>query len=114
MNSQKTSGKRYRLHYVKSKHVAAVIIQNQQRIAGGGTYGLPLDEYEKLLQQNNLQMVSYGADFDELTKDPQKIIKDAKAFGSKFIMCSWIPHKEGVFTIDETKKAIDVFNTAGK
>ena len=29
-------------------------------------------------------------------------------------MCSWIPHKEKEFTIDDVKKAIDVFNTAGK
>ena len=27
-------------------------------IEGGGTYGLPVDEYKKLLQQNNLEMVS--------------------------------------------------------
>lgn len=85
-----------------------------KQIEGGGTYGLPADEYKKLLQQNNLQMVSYGADFDQLAKDPHTIIDNAKVFGSKFIMCAWIPHQEGEFTFDETKKAIDVFNAAGK
>jgi sugar phosphate isomerase/epimerase len=84
------------------------------QIEGGGTYGLPMDEYKKLLQQNNLQMVSYGAGFEELEKNPQKVIDNAKAFGAKYVMCAWVPHKEGDFTMPEIKKAIDVFNAAGK
>ncbi len=85
-----------------------------KQIEGGGTYGLSVDEYKKLLKQNNLQMVSYGAGFEELSKDPQAVIDKAKAFGAKFIMCAWVPHKEGEFTIDDIKKAVEVFNTAGK
>jgi sugar phosphate isomerase/epimerase len=83
-------------------------------IEGGGTYGLPVDEYKKLLQQNNLERVSYGASFEELAKNPLAVIDNAKAFGAKFIMCAWVPHKEGEFTMDDVKKAIDVFSTAGK
>src|SRR3954470_14879761 len=55
------------------------------KIEGGGTYGLPVDAYKKLLQQNNLDMVSYGASFEELAQDPQAIADKAKAFGAKFI-----------------------------
>jgi sugar phosphate isomerase/epimerase len=57
-----------------------------KQIEGEGTYGLPIDEYKKLLQQNNLEMVSYGASFEELKNNPQAVIDNAKAFGSKFIM----------------------------
>jgi sugar phosphate isomerase/epimerase len=85
-----------------------------KQIEGEGTYGLPIDEYKKLLQQNNLEMVSYGASFEELKNNPQAVIDNAKAFGSKFIMCAWVPHKEGEFTIDDIKKAINVFSAAGK
>lgn len=84
------------------------------QIEGGGTYGLPLDEYKKLLQQNDLQMVSYGAGFEELEGNPQAVIDNAKAFGAKYIMCAWVPHKEGEFTMDDIKKAITVFSAAGK
>src|SRR5438045_910390 len=52
-------------------------------IEGGGTYGLPMEEYKKLLVQNNLKMVSVGADFNALAKDPQTAINEAKAFGAK-------------------------------
>jgi sugar phosphate isomerase/epimerase len=87
---------------------------NIKLIEGGGTYGLSADEYKKLLAQNNLQMVSYGASFEELEKNPQQVADNAKAFGAKYIMCAWIPHKEGGFTMDEMNKAISVFNAAGK
>jgi hypothetical protein len=29
-------------------------------------------------------------------------------------MCAWVPHKEGEFGIEDIKKAIAVFNAAGK
>ena len=76
---------------------------NIKLIEGGGTYGLPIDEFKKLLQQNNLEMVSIGAGFDELAKNPQAVIDNAKAFGARYIMCAWIPHKEGDFTPDDIK-----------
>ena len=87
---------------------------NIKKIEGGGTYGLTVDAYKKLLAENNLDMVSYGASFEELASDPQKIAQNAKAFGSKYIMCAWVPHKQGGFTEDEMNKAIEVFNRAGK
>jgi sugar phosphate isomerase/epimerase len=83
-------------------------------IEGGGSYGLPMDEYKKLLKQNNLVMASVGAGFEELEKDPQKVADNAKAFGAKYAMCAWVPHKEGDFTMQEINRAIDVFNAAGK
>ena len=87
---------------------------NIKEIEGGGTYGLSMDEYKKLLAQNNLKMVSVGADFDQLAKDPQLAIDEAKAFGASYVVCFWIPHNGDEFTIDDIKKAIDVFSVAGK
>lgn len=87
---------------------------NIRQIEGGGTYGLPLDEYKKLLQQNNLEMVSVGASFEELEKNPQGVADMAKTFGAKYVMCAWVPHKEGDFTTEELNRAIRVFNNAGK
>jgi len=87
---------------------------NVKEIEGGGTYGLPPDEYKKLLERNGLKMISVGADFDALAKNPQAAIDEAKSFGAKYIVCFWIPHNGDDFTIDDTQKAVDVFNTAGK
>lgn len=84
------------------------------QIEGGDTYGLPFDQYIKLLAQNGLSMVSFGADFDRLANNPQFVADEAKSFGAKYVMCAWIPHSGNQFTIEDTKKAIAVFNKAGE
>jgi sugar phosphate isomerase/epimerase len=85
-----------------------------KEIEGGGTYGLSMEEYQRLLKENNLKVVSTGADFKELAENPQKAIDNAKAFGAKYVVCFWIPHDGESFTIDDTKKAVEIFNKAGK
>lgn len=83
-------------------------------LEGGGTYNLSKEEYKSLLQKNNLEMLSIGADYKDLQNDVQKVVDEAKFFGAKYVMCAWVPHNGDVFTIDEAKTAVDVFNKAGK
>ena len=83
-------------------------------VEGGGTYGLSQDEFNKLLKENGLKVVSVGADFNDLDKDVDKVIKNAKAFGAKMVMCAWVPHDGDNFTLADADKAIKVFNTAGE
>ena len=86
-----------------------------REVEGGGTYGLPMDEFKNLLKENKLKMVSVGADYNQLKENPQSAIDNAKAFGAKYVVCFWIPHQnDNVFTIDHMKDAVNVFNTAGK
>ena len=66
--------------------------RNIHEIEGGGAYGMSMEDYKALLAKNNLNMVSVGVDFDQLIKDPQPAIDEAKAFGAKYIVCFWIPH----------------------
>ncbi len=83
------------------------------QIEGGGTYGLSMEAYKELLAKNKLVMVSVGADFKQLDSNIQSVVTNAKAFGAKYVMCAWVPHKEG-FTLEDADKAIAVFNKAGK
>jgi sugar phosphate isomerase/epimerase len=85
-----------------------------REIEGGDTYGLPIDEYKKLLQENKLTMVSVGADYNQLKENPEAAIETAKAFGAKYVVCFWIPHDDHEFSINNVKDAIAVFNNAGK
>jgi len=87
---------------------------NIREIEGGGTYGMSMDEFKKLLKENKLKMVSVGADYNQLQNDLQSVIDNAKAFGAKYVVCFWIPHDGDEFTIDNTKDAVNVFNAAGK
>lgn len=87
---------------------------NIKEIEGGGTYGMPQEEFKKLLTQNNLKVIAVGADFNQLASNPQAVVASAKAFGARYVVCYWIPHNGTDFTIDDMKKAVSVFNTAGK
>jgi sugar phosphate isomerase/epimerase len=85
-----------------------------QEIEGGSTYGLTVEEFNALCNKNNLKMISIGAGFDELEKDPAAAAAKAKQFGATYIMCSWIPHTSDDFTLADAEKAISVFTNAGK
>ena len=84
-----------------------------QQIEGGGSYGLPMADYKKLLVKNKLVMISIGADFNRLDTKVDSVVADAKAFGVKYVMCAWVPHNSA-FTLEDADKAIAVFNKAGK
>lgn len=79
-----------------------------------GTQGYSLEDYQALLAKNNLEIVSASAPFEELQNTPETVIERAKSYGSEYVVCFWIPHKDTLFTIDDTKLALDVFNKAGK
>lgn len=79
-----------------------------------GTYNTPFPDMIRLLAQNELQVISFGADFERLEKFPQSVADDARAYGAKYVVCFWIPHSGDTFTIEDAKKATEVFNRAGK
>lgn len=97
-----------------AKYHALVDEWDIRYLEGGDTYGLSLDGYKKLLEKHNLQVVSIGGSYEEMSDNPQAIIDKAKAFGAKYIVTFWIPHTSGLFSEKETKAAVDMFNEAGK
>lgn len=84
------------------------------KIEGGGTYGLSMKEFQKLLKKNDLKVVSVGADFNDLEKNLEKVIQNAKDFGATYVMCAWVPHDGNNWGLEETRHATEVFNNAGK
>jgi sugar phosphate isomerase/epimerase len=78
------------------------------------TYGLSAEDFKKVLGQNGLAAISVGADYKDLQTDPMKVVQLARALGATYVMCAWIPHKGDDFTFDDARKAVEVFNTAGK
>jgi sugar phosphate isomerase/epimerase len=80
----------------------------------GGPGKLPPEEYKKMCDARGLSIPSTGAGFAELESDPKKIAETAKILGSKYVMCAWVPHDRGKFNLENAKKAVEVFNKAGK
>jgi sugar phosphate isomerase/epimerase len=83
-------------------------------LEGGGSYGLPQAEFKSMIDKMGFKMISIGADFDKLQKDLPAVIAEAKAFGADYVVCFWIPHKGNDFTLEDAKKAVEVFNASGK
>lgn len=86
-------------------------------IEGGGGRGMTAEEYKKLCDERGLSIPSFGAGYEQLARGKESVdsvVSRAKIFGAKYVMCSWIPHKDGVLTFDDAKKAVSDFNAAGK
>ncbi len=86
-------------------------------IEGGGGRSMSPEEYKKLCDERGLSIPSFGAGYDQLARGGESldsIVSRAKIFGAKYVMCSWIPHKDGVLTFENAKLAVEDFNAAGK
>lgn len=75
--------------------------------------GMAPEAYRRLLDERGLKCVSIGVGYDEIVKDPEKVVGQAKALGAKYVMVAWIPHKKE-FTLADAQKAAADFNRVGK
>lgn len=79
-----------------------------------GSHGMPPAVFKKLCDERGISIPSSEAGYDQLIKSSDSVAHMAKMLGAKYVMCAWIPHHDGVFTIEDAKKAVAVFNKAGK
>ncbi len=105
-NVLKEKGLEETLNIIKESGITA--------IEGGGADGITLQEYKKMLDDRGLTTPSIGADYNDLVRDPQSIINNAKFLGAKFVMVAWIPHTVGSFNFVNASQAVEDFNKAGK
>jgi sugar phosphate isomerase/epimerase len=82
-------------------------------VEGGGGRIAP-EDFKKLCDERGISIPSTGADYGQLVRAPDSVVMRAKALGSKYVMCAWIPHENGVLTLENAKKAAEDFNKAGK
>lgn len=82
----------------------------------GGGRAADRETFKKLLKENGLKIVATGGTFERIqNKDSiQTVIANAKDLGAQYVICYWIPHDGDNFTYADMKKAVEVFNTAGK
>lgn len=82
-------------------------------LEGGGGRMAP-EEFKKLCDARGISIPGTGAGYEQLVKNPQEVADRAKALGSKYVMCAWIPHKTGSFNLENAKQAVADFNAFGK
>ena len=83
-------------------------------IEGGNPKGMTPEEFRKACDVRGISIPSTGGSYEELVKNPQQAADIAKIYGSKYLMCAWIPHQRGHFSLENAQKAVDDFNAIGK
>lgn len=83
-------------------------------LEGGGTNGMPAPEYRQMLAGYGLKMIAIGADYGDLEKNVPKVIAAAREMQVNYVVCYWIPHPDGPLSIEDARRAIAVFASAGK
>lgn len=77
-----------------------------------GTWGQTPEKYAAMLREAGLNPISGHFGFDAWAKDPEAVVKEAKALGVRFAGVAWISH-EAPFKAADVKRAAEVFNRAG-
>jgi len=80
----------------------------------GGGGRTPLAEFRKMCDERGIRIPSIGADYKLLVQSPDSVIDKAKVLGAQYVMCAWVPHENGVLTLENAKQAVTDFNRAGK
>ena len=80
----------------------------------GGGGDMPPEEFKKLCDDRGIKISGTGSGYEALVKDPQAAANMAKALGASYLMCAWIPHEKGNFSLENAKKAVADFDAAGK
>jgi sugar phosphate isomerase/epimerase len=77
-----------------------------------GTYGIAPEKFKVMLTDHGLDAVSGHFPYDDWSKDPEAVLRQARDLGLVEVGCAWIPHT-GAFDEAACRRAIDVFNRAG-
>jgi len=70
--------------------------------------------FRQLCDDRGIRIPSIGEDYNRLLEHPDSVIRQAKILGAQYVMCAWIPHSDGVLTVENAKKAVEDFNKIGK
>lgn len=76
-------------------------------------FGKSPAEMRNLLDERVLVCTSYGVSYDRLVNETSAVAEEALTLGAKYVRVAWIPH-ETPFDIDDTRRAIEDFERAGK
>jgi sugar phosphate isomerase/epimerase len=107
----------YSLRHISRTNLIASLDKARElgfRTIESGPGRMAAADYLKLLDERGMKLVSTGADFNRLKTNIDGVITSAKGLGVKYVICGWIPHTRGQFSEENTRAAIEVFNTAGE
>lgn len=108
----------YSLRYPAKKDLAGTLRLISElgfeEVESGELYGHTPDAFVRLLAANRLRCTSYMASWGALQKDAAAVGAQAKALGSKYVVCSTIPHTAKHLTPGDASSAAVLLNRWGE
>jgi Sugar phosphate isomerases/epimerases len=83
------------------------------QVETAGTYGLPVERFGEMVRDAGLRVTSMHVGYDDLKKNPDVVIANAKALGATYVGLAWYPHT-GAFTEADARRAVADFNQFGR
>lgn len=77
-------------------------------------FGKTAQELRGLLDARGMRCTSFGVGYPDLVSKTDEVGTNAKTLGAQFVRVAWIPHNDSGFTLEDAKKTVTDFNTAGK
>jgi sugar phosphate isomerase/epimerase len=77
-------------------------------------FGKTAADFRALLDQRGIRCTSFGVGYPDITTKIDEVGANAKTLGASYVRVAWVPHENTGYTIDDAKKTINDFNTAGK
>lgn len=77
-------------------------------------FGKSAPELRKLLDDRGMRCTSFGVGYADIINKIDEVGTNAKTLGASFVRVAWIPHEGPSFTLEDAKKTVSDFNTAGK
>ncbi len=78
-----------------------------------GLYGMTATQFADALRNAGLTATSMHVSYEDLTKNPETVIANAKALGARYVGLAWYPH-DGAFKESDARRAIADFNRIGR
>jgi sugar phosphate isomerase/epimerase len=77
-------------------------------------FGKTAADFRALLDQRGIRCTSFGVQYPDITTKIDEVGTNAKTLGASFVRVAWVPHENTGFTMEDAKKTVNDFNTAGK
>jgi sugar phosphate isomerase/epimerase len=77
-------------------------------------FGKTAAEFRRFLDERGMRCTSFGVGYNDLMNKPDEVAANAKTLGASFVRVAWIPHDDSGYTLEDAKKTVADFNTAGK
>jgi sugar phosphate isomerase/epimerase len=78
-----------------------------------GLYNMSVEQFAAAVKNAGLRVTSMHVGYDDLKKNPETVIANARALGAKYVGTAWYPH-QGAFTEADARRAIADFNQFGR